>query len=234
MRKILLTLSFIISFSLSFSQDQEGTALNDFQSFTNSVAATNSVNAYGGSVSFNNPRRKILGSFYLLDEWENNGVIVTKDNKKFSIQNINLNIKSNSFESKVRGNKKVFVFNFNNIDKFIINNKVYKKYFSSEDSRVYQIIYENKDFQLLKGYSVKFVEGSANPMLNRSFDKFVRQESIFIRKNDEVKKFKLKRSKIVGLIGKEKTNEIKAFAKKKDLSFKKEKDVKKILAHFIQ
>ena len=77
-----------------------------------------------------------------------------------------------------------FRLTFNNIKQIIINGKSYKNYFYNEDNRVYELIYSGKTFSILKGFDVKLVTGSGNPMVNRSNDKYVKKESYFIRSND--------------------------------------------------
>lgn len=218
----------LLATSIAFAQNSN-VENNAAQTINTVLGAAN--NGYGSSFKFNNPRRATIGTYYLFDKWDNYAQIVTTDGKTYSIRNLNLNIRQNSFESKV-DSENIFVFNFNNIQKFIINNKAYKKFFSQEGGKVYQIIYEHTDYTILKGFDVELIEGSANPMVNRKNDKYVRKDYYAIKKGDEIKRMRLRKKNIVKLIGQKKQNEILDYAKTQELSFKKEIDVKKILDHF--
>ena len=194
-----------------------------------SLSATGN-NAYGSSTTFYNPPRPIEGSVHLWDTWKNTAVIHTSDEQKFLLKNINLNLKRNTFESQIEDDQ-IFTFNFNNIDRFVVNNKVYKNFYWDDDNKVYQVIYENDAYQILKGFNLTLVEGSANPMLGRKNDRYVKKEHYYIRQEGKIKSFKLKKSKILKLVGGDdaKADMLEEYAKRNDLSFKKENDVQKIL-----
>jgi len=230
MKKILFIIS-ILSVGPVFSQSSVGTA-GDQQSFNANIRqlSLNGGQTFGSSVTFFNPKRQTDGTFYLFDKWDNYCIIQTEDNQKFLLRNINLNIKRHTFESKTESDS-IFTFSFNNIDKFIINGIIYKNYYWEEDNKVYEVVYTNDDFQLLKGFKVKLIEGSANPMINRKNDKYIRKEYYCIRKDDMIKPFKLKKKHILKLVNGdvEKVNNIEAYAKNNNLSFKKESDVRNIL-----
>ena len=114
-----------------------------------------------------------------------------------------------------------------------MNNREFKNYYYNDDNRVYEIIYESDKFTLMKGFKVSVVEGSANPMLNRSADRYIRKESHFIKEGDKIKPFKLKKSKILKLVNgdEEKAANIEAYVDANNLSFKKEYDVQRILEY---
>lgn len=231
-KKIFFIIS-ILSVGLVFSQSSVGTA-GDQQSLNVNVNRLVSYNfkTNASSLTFYNPKRRTDGTFYLFDDWNNYCIIHTEDNQKFVLRNINLNIKRNTFESKVEGDS-TFTFSFNNIDKFVINGRTYKNFYWDEDNNIYEVIYDSSDFQLLKGFKVKLIEGSANPMVNRSSDKYIRKEYYCIKKDDKIYPFKLKKNRILKLVNEdiEKANMVEVYAKNNNLSFKKEKDVIKILEY---
>tara|TARA_A100001234_G_scaffold50101_1_gene42023 strand:- start:2591 stop:3280 length:690 start_codon:yes stop_codon:yes gene_type:complete len=222
--RILLTLIFLFSnFVLSQTNTQ-----TDFRS-----ALTGESTNFGTSFFYNQPSKVILGSAYLFDEWNNDGEIQTLTGERFLVRNINLNISRNAFEAKINDNDSIFSFNFNNIKQIIINGKYYKNYFNNEDNRVYELVYSGKTFSLLKGFTVKLVTGSGNPMVNRSNDKYVKKESYFIRSTDKktIESFKMNKRSLNKLFENnlKDVSRILAFIDSSNLSYKDEKDVIRML-----
>ena len=222
--RILLPLIFLIS-NVVLSQTNTQT---DFRS-----ALTGESTNFGTSFFYNQPSKVILGSAYLFDEWNNDGEIQTLTGERFLVRNINLNISRNAFEAKINDNDSIFSFNFNNIKQIIINGKYYKNYFYDEDNRVYELVYSGKTFSILKGFTVKLVTGSGNPMVNRSNDKYVKKESYFIRSTDKktIESFKMNKRSLNKLFENnlKDISRILAFIDSGNLSYKDEKDVIRML-----
>jgi len=184
-----------------------------------------------GSSFFYNTKNVVLGSVYLFDEWSNSAEIHTLSNEKFLVRNINLNINRNAFEAKLTYSDSIFSFNFNNIKQVVINDKIYKNYFYNDDNRVYEIIYETEKFSIMKGFSVKIVSSSGNPMVNRSNDKYAKFSSYFIKLNNSIKPFKLRKKSVINLLSADKNSisRLEIYINTKRLSYKSEKDVIQIL-----
>jgi len=184
-----------------------------------------------GSTFFYNTRNVILGSVYLFDEWNNSAEIHTLSNERFLVRNINLNISRNAFEAKLTDSDSIFSFNFNNIKHLVINDKIYKNYFYKNDNKVYEIIYETNNFSIMKGFSIKVVSSSGNPMVNRSNDKYAKFSSYFIKLDNSIKPFKLRKKSIYNLLdGDQKIiQRLESFVTNKKLSYKRENDVVQIL-----
>ncbi len=184
-----------------------------------------------GSTFFYNTRNVVLGSVYLFEEWNNNAEIHTLSNERFLVRNINLNINRNAFEAKLTDSDSIFSFNFNNIKHLVINDKIYKNYFYNDDNRVYEIIYETSKFSIMKGFSIKLVTSSGNPMVNRSNDKYAKFSSYFIKLENSIKPFKLRKKSIYNLLDDDKNiiQRLESFVNTKNLSYKRENDVVQIL-----
>ena len=184
-----------------------------------------------GSSFFYNTPKVILGSVYLFDEWNNSAEIHTLSSEKFLVRNINLNINRNAFEAKLTDSDSIFSFNFNNIKQVVINDKIYKNYFYNDDNRVYEIIYETEKFSIMKGFSVKLVKGHYNPMIRISNDKYSKFSSYFIKLNNSIKPFKLRKKSVINLLSADKNSisRLEIYVNTKRLSYKKEKDVIQIL-----
>ena len=223
MRILLLSIFLISNIVLSQTNSQ-----TDFRS-----ALTGETTNFGTSFFYNQPNKVILGSAYLFDEWNNDGEIQTLTGERFLVRNINLNISRNAFEAKINDNDSIFSFNFNNIKQIIINGKNYKNYFYNEDNRVYELVYTGKTFSILKGFTVKLVTGSGNPMVNRSNDKYVKKESYFIRSTDTkiIESFKMNKRSLNKLFENsfKDVGRILAFIDSENLSYKDEKDIIRML-----
>ena len=217
----------IILFSINLSLSQSNSQ-TDFRSALSGKSAN-----FGSSFFYKQPNKVILGSTYLFDEWNNDGEIQTVTGERFLVRNINLNLSRNAFEAKVNDNDSIFSFNFNNIKQIVINGKSYKNYYFNEENRVYELIYSNENFSILKGFSVKLVTGSGNPMVNRSNDKYVKKESYFISDAEDksIQKFKLNKRSLVKLFSNKDLDleRIERFSSSKRISFKDEEDVIQLL-----
>ena len=218
--RIIFTL-IVLASNLVIAQTNLGTDFN--------ALGSNASSDFGTSFFYNQPNKFIIGSAYLFEEWNNDAEIQTLTGERFLVKNINLNISRNAFEAKINDNDSIFSFTFNNIKQIIINGKSYKNYYYNEDNRVYELIYSGRNFTLLKGFDVKLVTGSGNPMVNRSNDKYVKKESYFLRSNSEktIENFKMNKRSLNRLFEKSAIdlNRILAFIDSGNLSYKDEKDV---------
>jgi len=225
--------TFILFFSnFIFSQNSNEVIYNTDNSIRR--ASNSSLSSYGSAVLFHNPAKKIIGTEYLFDKWNNSAVLYTNTNNNFIVKNVNININRNSFEAKISQDS-IFSFNFNNIEKIVINNRVFKNIYSSDGKNIYEVIYETKAFSILKDYKVELVSGSPNPMVNRKNDKYVRKVSYVVLKNNQVSPFKLKKSKILKLFNdQKKVTKLEEYMNSADLSYKKEGDVIKALKYIFK
>jgi len=202
------------------------------QTSNTGVSFNNNAYQFGAYTTFKNPYRGIEGSVYLFKGWNNRVVIHTADNNKFFMRKVNLNLIRNTIEVKTSEDS-LFIFNFNNINKFAINNRVFKNFYYNDNNRVYEMIYESDELSLLKGFTIRLIEASPNPMNNRPKDRYLQGHIYFIKRGDDIKKFALKKSKILRLIDDpEKVAKLKDYALRNELSFKKEYDVRKILEYY--
>ena len=222
--RIIFTL-IVLASNVIIAQTNLGTDFN--------ALGSNASSDFGTSFFYNQPNKFIIGSAYLFEEWNNNAEIQTLTGERFLVRNINLNISRNAFEAKINDNDSIFSFNFNNIKQNIINGKYYKNYFNNEDNRVYELVYSGKTFSILKGFTVKLVTGSGNPMVNRSNDKYVKKESYFIRSTDKktIESFKMNKRSLNKLFENnlKDVSRILAFIGSGNLSYKDEKDVIRML-----
>jgi hypothetical protein len=227
--KYFLSVSFLLFCSLVYSQnDNLGFSQNAAKNLTS--AASNNIQSHGTSGYFYNPKRKVDGTEYLFDSWENSAIVYSKDDSMYIINNINLNIKSNSFLSKI-GKDSIFTYNMNGIDRIIVNNKIYKNIYSKKGKTICEVVFESDNFSILKGFDIKTILGSPNPMINRANDKMVRKKRFYIFKDKSLESFRFAKRKVLALISPNKKIKVKAYAKQNSLSFRNENDVKQILKY---
>ncbi|PIV18600.1 MAG: hypothetical protein COS42_01775 [Flavobacteriales bacterium CG03_land_8_20_14_0_80_35_15] len=225
--KFISILIIILSVEMLFSQDR---SLIDNPDQTILRVAYN----FGGPVSFYNPKRNLKGTNYLFDDWENFGVIKSKDNKDFLVRNININIDLNTIQTKI-SNDSIFDYDLNNIEKVTINNKVYKNIYSEKGKRIYEVIFESDEFSILKGFETKIIEGTPNPMQNRASDAIVRNKSYFLKTGVNIIAFRLTKKKILNLLNKDsvKIAKLEQYMKSENLSYNKDKDISKALLQIL-
>jgi hypothetical protein len=81
---------------------------------------------------------------YMLPNWNNEGILFL-DNKMYSLANLNFNVSTNSFDSRV-DRKKLFSYKNSTIDSVEINKQLFKKV----EGVFYEVIYEKEDNLFLK------------------------------------------------------------------------------------
>jgi hypothetical protein len=169
---------------------------------------------------------------YLFDDWKSNAIIETSENKRYQVRAVNFNTKTNAIEARINGDS-IFTFDYNNIDRVIINNRSFKNAYSPVEGgyRVFEVIAETGDFSIYKDYTLDIKEGNPNPMLAQANDKYIVRDSYYMKKGKSFKKIKLKKSSVLKLAG-NKAAELEAFAKKNRLSFKNELDLQKMATYY--
>ena len=239
--KIKFVLSVLLLLSISYSYSQDANQRNETNETANQGvlingqtlvgAANNFQSSYGASTRFVNPPTRIEGSIYLYDKWTNYAIVETKDRKRFSINNVNLNLRRNRIISKI-GQDSLFIFNMEKVNKIIIDGKSFKRIDSEVGGRIFELVYESKDVSILKFHSVKLVESSANPMVNRKTDKFVKKENFFAYRDGKVFDFKYRKKDILKLLASNEREENKLidYYNKNKLSYKSIKDLSQVLS----
>ena len=235
MKKLkIITVLFLTISAVGYSQNT-GTNVSDnnaraLQGITGT--GTGSGNGgYGTAMRFVNPPRTIDGSIYLFNNWKNYPVVVkSKDNKTFTLDNINFNLRTNRLVTKISQDS-IFVLNMKSIETVDIQGKVFKKVDTEIGSRIFEVIYESDKVSLLNFHSVKLVEGSVNPMLSRKTDKLVHKEVYYVLNGQGINELRLKKKSILNSFASndnEKNSLLNYFLENK-LSFKKIDDVKVVL-----
>ncbi len=172
-------------------------------------------------------KRGVDGSAYLYDNWNNKGAVYL-GKKVFKLNNINYHIQESMFITKLEKDS-LFVFDFDLVDKIVINNRAFKRMYNAKEGKhiIYEIVHQTKDFSLLKLHSLSVVQSSPNPMLNRPKPKIRRNANYYIAKGGVIQDFKLKKSTVLGLVDKQKVSDLKAYMDRYNLSYKNDSDLQK-------
>ncbi|MDD5152208.1 MAG: hypothetical protein PHC28_17310 [Flavobacterium sp.] len=185
---------------------------------------------------FNETEKRIKvidGTQYLFPSWQGIYEIYFHDKKKYVIENLNYNIKSQSLEFKIK-NDSVFQFDSNKID--FIKNYLgkYKFYNINDNNQLCQELYMSNTMILLRGYAVKLVDEVINPMTKEliSNARYEKKNRYFCKINEnEITEIVLKRKQILKLFG-DKMKEVEAYVSKSKLSYTSEKDLLQIFQYY--
>ncbi|WP_372792398.1 hypothetical protein [Lutibacter sp.] len=159
---------------------------------------------------------------YSFPDWNNQGVIFL-DSNRYTLSNINFNVSTNTFDSRINRDK-LFSFKTNEIDSVLINNLLFKKIGTS----FYEVLFENGDNLLLKKHDITFKNGVENRLgvgtLGKT--KTLIAYNYLIKSGDLFKRIELNKSSIVSLLENDKEiDELDNFVKDQNLSYKKADDI---------
>jgi len=192
----------------------------------------------GGTISTYNVNKTsdIKGSIYLYDDWNNSGKIFFANNATaYKLPTSNFNIQSRRVEMKYAKDS-LFVINSANIDKIIIRDKTFKLFKDPDYNRnaLFEEVFASEDVVLVKKYKLAVNEGQVNHMTGRKLspDKYIRKEIYYISKDPNHEDFnvvKFNKKLVYSLVDKDNQDQVKAFYKEKNLSYKDENDLKILL-----
>jgi len=189
---------------------------------------TEFIRTSSGLYKMANPENETKRLYYF-ESFKNKAVI--KDSKKeFKINNLNIDLVDNSFVSKIN---KDSIFVFTNLKKAFINNKEFIK----KDNSIYEILVSGKKIEL----KVKYFSEKRDEIIDNLTGKTLKPKH-YIQKKEyvlldklslETSTFKkIKKKNIINLVDKEFKDDLIRFSKKEKLSFKNEKELKKILNYY--
>ena len=187
----------------------------------------------GFSGVFYNRVTPVEGTTYLFDNWEQNAIVhkILKD--KFLVRRVNLNLNKMSFDAKITESEDVLSFSFDGIDKIEINKRIYKNILYNNSKILFELLYDTDKIKFMKGFEVKLIKASKDPMVNRPFDKYVKSESYYLMNEEIITKIKLKKKIIYNTLKLNKTeiSNLDSFIKSTSISLKKEQGIIKLLMY---
>ncbi len=226
-----LTLFGIIFLALAQISNGQGAigVDNGALQLSNSIDQMNTGKRQIVSAYIKNPPRKVLGSYYVFDDWKNKGIIQVSDDKGYKIGNININVKDGRFEAQA-GKDSIFTFNTEFVDFFLINNKKYKDIYLDKfkQSKICEIILEDEAYTVLKVYHSDVKKNDPDPlMLKPDADEYVVSSHYYIKRGGDIEKFRLNRKQVIGLFADHKKL-MESYVKEHKLSYNKAEHLKKM------
>ena len=226
MKKITL-LIFVLAFCSNVS-----TAQYDVNVFNGSDLKSNTSGMW---IVTTTNGENIEGSYRLFDNDFQNGVITTKEGKKYKVPGLNYNLKSDQLEVKIAKDS-VYAFNTAGIVEVDFGKSKFKTLFDPEKYRptFYEVIGSFNNQTVLKHRTVKVKPGVVNPMTQQKQtpDRFVQEYSYFVT-NDKggLDELKLKKRTILKLFD-DSAEEVEDYASENGLSFKEDEDLKKMFNYY--
>lgn len=214
MKKIAIQVLFFC-FIVNINFAQQHVTINHIQS---RLVTNEGVEFIGELIELND-------DLYAFDSWDNNGIIYIH-NKQYALGNLNFNVTTNKFNSRVKRDQ-LFLYKNADIEAISINNHLFKKigdYF-------YEVLVEENGEQLLKKYEVEYKAGSVS-RLNGSVGKptVSLEFKYLIKKEEAIKLIELNKKSIMDLIpGEQNLNIFENYVEKEKLSYRSEDDTIKMV-----
>lgn len=168
----------------------------------------------------------VKGSVYLFKDWVNSARMYTDGGEIIDIKNINFNTYNGKFSSKI---SKDSIFTFHKIYKVEVNGKNFRKI----DDKFYEVLHVFDDKQIfLKEYFAK-IEPELHKITSTVIGpgKYVIENKFYLYKNRNLEKIWLSKKNVLKIVDSEKSLVLKQ-ARKRKLSFSKEKDIIEIFKYY--
>ena len=222
-RCVLLLFSMVLSF-YSFGQTLEvsdaDVSYTEFTSSLQTLGGLSNNHMRGSSFIFIRNLREVDGSVHVFKKWDNKGIVIVDEEQKFSIDNINFNALSNQIESKI-DESKVYIFDFNFVEDIFINNRRFSSYKLHGDNRVFEVIYSDNSFSILKDYKASIKKKDPDPlMLTQHKEEHIIKSKLYVIRNGNFEKFKFSKRNFLNQFDKSSKNDIQKFIKENKLSLK--------------
>ena len=226
-------LSICLLFGLMVSAQRTNVDANSSANTNNIQNIAGSDNAgqqFTGAATYFNPKFDRIGTIYLFDDWNNYARIFPKSGSgSFTADNINFNVQRSMFETKTRDS--IRSYNFASIDRIVVGVRTFKSFYFEplKRNKVFEVVYQGDNFSILKDYRIDVQEANPNPMIARNRDKLIRRTTYYLETPESLKEFKFNKKNILRALGEEKAAYALDYAKKYQMSFRKEDELRKIL-----
>lgn len=175
---------------------------------------------------------RVDGTPFLFENWDQGALITTKDGRTLRFKDVNFDGRRNKIVAKVSEDS-LYTFNSLAIEKAIINGRLFKNILDPNEGpvKIYEVLGETPEFSILKDHTVEISEGSSNPMRGSIYSRYITRENYFISNSKAINKFKLKKNKVLALMGTHKKN-VENFVAENNLSYKRDQDIQEIIKYY--
>ena len=224
MKKSGLTVIILLSLILSTSAQTGSSGDEDVRLYIDGTSQLSVAN-------FTNPGIPTKGDVYLFSDWVNGAKLYTKNKQRYIISGLNYNIKKEVFEIK-RSKDSIFTLDSNSIDHLNINGSIYKTEKVADDETFFEILLKKEELSFLKKNTIRLIVGKMNPLNGiQEPNTYYKSYDYYLIQDGESKKIKLKKKDLNSVFDTQ-SNIMKQYVKENSLSYKDEKDVIKIFAHY--
>lgn len=175
-------------------------------------------------IEFIGELKDVSNDKYSYSNWSNQGILFV-DSKAYYLSNINFNITTNSFESRINRDQ-LFSYKSSSLDSVSLNNHLYKKIRDS----FYEVLFKKGNNLFLKRYDIAYKQGIRNRL-----DGTVGKSSAYvtykylIEYENEFRQIEFNKRSILSLVEDDFQNVLEEFIDNENLSYKRENDIVKIL-----
>jgi len=177
---------------------------------------------------------EVDGTKYLYDTWEMPAMIVTTSNRELRLNNINLNLKDNQFETETLGDS-LFIFNNDKIQyvETLTTTFIKLRHPRSNEMSFFEKLLDLEKMSLYKHPELEITEGVLNPLTQvKSPDVYKRIYSYFYSKNNSgFIEIKLKKKQILNALS-DKKKEVMNFVKENKLGYNSQEHLIRILTYY--
>lgn len=177
---------------------------------------------------------EVDGTKYLYDTWEMPAMIVTTSNRELRLNNINLNLKDNQFETETLGDS-LFIFNNDKIQyvETLTTTFIKLRHPRSNEMSFFEKLLDLEKMSLYKHPELEITEGVLNPLTQvKSPDVYKRTYSYFYSKNNSgFIEIKLKKKQILNTLS-DKKKEVMNFVKENKLGYNSQEHLIRILTYY--
>jgi len=199
------------------------------KSFQTNRSGFGEYSGFNMGPGFVNPRTRTEGSAYYFDNWDTEAVIYLKEQGRYKIEKVNINLFDNTLEALYDENN-VVSFEMEKLLRVVINGKVFRTFTMGKELKLLELFF-NEKVSIYKYYSVSYSKSSPNPMINRKTNKYIRNEKYYLYQDGQLKKIKLTMKSFAKLFasGDLSVASIVNYINMNNLSLKKRKDLIQVL-----
>lgn len=181
------------------------------------------------AVGFVNPKARTEGSAYYYEDWDSEAMIYLKDQGRHKVSQVNINLYDNTLDALYDGNN-VFTFDTKELMQVVIGKTIFRPFMLDKKLRILELFYNNKA-AIYKHNYVSYSKSSANPMINRKTNKYIKNERLYLYRDGQLIKIKLAKKAFAKLFasGLMSQEVIERYISDNNLSLKKEDDLIQVL-----